>query len=25
LRSDRNTVWFMTQNPDKFREARSIL
>ena len=25
MRSDRNTVWFMTQNPDKFREARSIL
>ena len=23
--SDRNTVWFMTENPDKFREARSIL
>jgi len=25
LRSDKNTVWFMTENPDKFREARSIL
>ena len=25
LRSDSRTVWFMTQNPGKFREARSIL
>ena len=25
MRSDKNTVWFMTENPDKFREARSIL
>ena len=25
MRSDRNTVWFMTENPDKFREAESIL
>ncbi|HXL50274.1 MAG TPA: XTP/dITP diphosphatase [Candidatus Limnocylindrales bacterium] len=25
MQSDRNTVWFMTENPDKFREARSIL
>ena len=23
--SDNKTVWFMTENPDKFREARSIL
>jgi XTP/dITP diphosphohydrolase len=25
LRFDKNTVWFMTENPNKFREARSIL
>ena len=25
MQSDKNTVWFMTENPDKFREARSIL
>jgi len=25
LRSDKKTVWFMTENPDKFREAKSIL
>ncbi|HEX9239472.1 MAG TPA: non-canonical purine NTP pyrophosphatase, partial [Candidatus Bathyarchaeia archaeon] len=25
MRSDRKTVWFMTENPDKFREAESIL
>lgn len=23
--SDKKTVWFMTENPDKFREAKSIL
>jgi len=25
LPSDEKTVWFMTENPDKFREAKSIL
>jgi len=25
LQSDKKTVWFMTENPDKFREAKSIL
>ena len=25
MQSDKKTVWFMTENPDKFREAKSIL
>ena len=25
MQSDKKTVWFMTENPGKFREARSIL
>ena len=25
MQSDKKPVWFMTENPDKFREARSIL
>ena len=25
MQSDRKTVWFMTENPDKFQEAKSVL